>query len=62
MRNVSNNADMPQYLKFVYEGDPLYDMINEWDQAFSLDGDICQNPKQEKQMILQRARMKGKDK
>ncbi len=62
MRSVSNNADMPQYLKFVYEGDPLYDMINEWDQAFSLDGDICQNPKKEKQMILQRARKKGKGK
>lgn len=60
MRSISRNADMPQYIKFIYENDPLYDVIKQWDEAFSLDGNICNNPQKVKQMILQRAKMKGK--
>ena len=60
MRKVSNNADMPQYIKFIYENDPLYDVITKWDEAFSLDGNLCENPTKTKQLILQNAMMKGR--
>ena len=60
MRSISKNADMPQYIKFIYENDPLYDVIKEWDEAFSLDCNLCDNPAKTKQLILQRARMKGR--
>ena len=36
----------------VYENDPLYDVIREWDEAFSLDGNLCENPTKQKQAIL----------
>jgi ASC-1-like (ASCH) protein/predicted transcriptional regulator len=61
MRKVSNNADMPQYIKFIYENDPLYDVITKWDEAFSLDGNLCESPAKTKQLILQKAIMKGKN-
>lgn len=61
MRSISKNADMPQYIKFIYDNDPLYDVIKKWDKAFSLDGDLCNNPVKTKQMILQNARMKGRN-
>lgn len=60
MRSTSKNVDMPQYVKYIYENDPLYDLINEWDEAFSLDGNLCENPTKAKQMILTKARMKGR--
>lgn len=60
MRSISINADMPQYIKFIYENDPLYSVIKEWDEAFSLDGSLCDNPSKTKQAILQRAKMKGR--
>ena len=60
MRKISNNADMPQYIKFIYENDPLYDVITKWDEAFSLDGNLCENPTKTKQLILQKAMMKGR--
>ena len=60
MRSISKNADMPQYIKFIYDNDPLYEVIKEWDEAFSLDGNLCDNPSKTKQMILQKAKMKGK--
>ena len=60
MRSISKNADMPQCIKFIYDNDPLYEVIKEWDEAFSLDGNLCDNPSKTKQMILQKARMKGK--
>ena len=55
---IINN--MPQYIKFIYDNDPLYEVIKEWDEAFSLDGNLCDNPSKTKQMILQKARMKGR--
>ena len=60
MRCISENADMPQYIKFIYDNDPLYEVIKKWDEAFSLDGNLCDNPSKAKQMILQKARMKGR--
>lgn len=60
MRKISNNADMPQYIKYIYEDDPLYDVITKWDEAFSLDGNLCKNPVKTRQLILQKAMMKGK--
>ena len=60
MRSISKNADMPQYIKFIYDNDPLYEVIKKWDEAFSLDGNLCDNPSKAKQMILQKARMKGR--
>lgn len=60
MRSVSNNADMPQYIKLIYDNDPLYNVIKEWDEAFSLDGTLCENPNKTKQMILQRTKKKGR--
>lgn len=61
MRSISKNADMPQYIKFIYDNDPLYEVIKQWDKAFSLDGNLCDNPAKTKQMILQKARMKGRN-
>lgn len=61
MRSISKNADMPQYIKFIYDNDPLYGVIKKWDEAFSLDGNLCKNPAKTKQMILQNARMKGRN-
>lgn len=60
MRMISKNADMPQYIKYIYENDPLYNVIKEWDNAFSLDGSLCDNPEKTKKIILQKAKMKGR--
>lgn len=60
MRSISRNVNMPQYIKFIYENDPLYVVIEEWDKAFSLDGNLCDNPAKVKQTILKKARMKAK--
>lgn len=60
IRSISRNADMPQYIKFIYDNDTLYEVIREWDEAFSLDGNLCDKPSKTKQVILQKARMKGR--
>ena len=60
MRSISNEVDMPQYVKYIYEDDPLYYAITEWDKAFSLDGNLCSNPTKAKQIILQNAKAKGR--
>jgi len=60
MRSISKNVDMPQYVKYIYENDPLYSLINEWDESFSLDGNLCENPVKAKKMILMKAKMKGR--
>lgn len=54
MRKVSSNADMPQYIKFIYENDPLYDVITKWDEAFSLDGNLCKNTAKTKQLFYKK--------
>lgn len=40
------------FVKFIYDNDTLYEVIREWNEAFSLDGNICDNPNKTKQMIL----------
>ena len=54
MRKIDPNINLPQYYSYIYEGNPLYDVIREWDEAFSLDGNLCKNPTKQKQLILQR--------
>lgn len=61
MRSVNSQVELPQYMKFIYDNDPLYDVITKWDKAFNLNGDLCLNPAKKKQMILQEARMKGRN-
>ena len=60
MRSISKNAALPQYIKFIYYNDPLCEVIKKQDEAFNLDGNLCDNPGKAKQMILQKARMKGR--
>ena len=52
MRKINPNVQLPQYYSYIYENDPLYQVIKEWDNAFSLDGNLCENPAREKQFIL----------
>lgn len=40
------------FISIVYKNNPLYDVITEWDKAFSLDGELCENPKLERKRIL----------
>lgn len=60
MRKVNPNLQLPQYYSYIYENDPLYQVIKDWDSAFSLDGNLCANPKHEKNLILQRAKERGR--
>lgn len=62
MRKINPNADMPQYIKYIYENDPLYEVITKWDKAFSLDGEVSSNPIADKQKILLDARMIAREK
>lgn len=48
MRKVSYNADMPQYIKFLFENDTMY-VITKWNNAFSLDVNLCTSPTKTKQ-------------
>lgn len=52
MRRIDPNINLPQYYSYIYENDPLYDVIREWVEAFSLDGNLCENPTKQKQAIL----------
>lgn len=56
MRSINSKVKMPQYYSYIYSNDPLYNTIKEWDEAFSLDGNLCKNPDREKKLILQRNR------
>ena len=58
MRKLIKNVDMPQYIKYIYENDPLYDLIKQWDEAFSLDGHLCKDSAKAKQLILQNTNTK----
>ena len=48
MKSISKNTNMPQYIKYIYDNDPLYEVIKEWDERFSLDGNLCNNPNKTK--------------
>lgn len=53
MSSISKSFNISQYINYIYNDNPLYDVIKEWDEAFSLDGsEIC--PEETEQMILQR--------
>ena len=60
MRKINPSVQLPQYYSYIYENDPLYQVIKEWDNAFSLDGNLCENPAREKQFILKRAKERGR--
>lgn len=60
MRKINPNVQLPQYYSYIYENDPLYQVIKEWDNVFSLDGNLCENHAREKQLILQRAKEGGR--
>ena len=60
MRKIDPNIQFSQYYSYIDEKSPLYQVIKEWDKAFSLDGNLCKNPYQVKKLILQNARKRGK--
>ncbi len=63
IRGVCGQVDMPQYLKIVYENDPLYNLIIEWDKTFSLDGHaLPNNPETQKKLLLQQSKKNGGEK
>lgn len=57
IRRISNikwyEANWSQYYSYIYENNPLYDVIREWDEAFSLDGNLCENPTKQKQAFYE---------
>lgn len=44
------------FISIIYANNPLYSVIKEWDKAFSLDGDLCNNPNLERKRILSKKR------
>ena len=60
MRKINPNVQLPQYYSYIYENDPLYQVIKELDNAFSLDVNLCENPARYKKFILQRAKERGR--
>lgn len=58
MRKIDSNIRLPQYYSYIYENHPLYDVINNWDQAFHLGGNVCHNSKRKKQCILKEGILK----
>lgn len=62
IRRINKNIDMPQYTKTIYEDDPLYKLITEWDKAYSLDGNGVSYSKYEKVKILNKIREKNNEK
>lgn len=62
MRKIDSNIQLPQYYSYIYESNPLYQVIKEWDEAFSLDGNLCENSQQRKRMILNNVKEKGRRK
>lgn len=60
MRSISNSVTMPQYIKYIYEDNPLYEVIIEWEQNFSSNNNKnIIAPVKIKQMILNKAKLKG---
>ena len=60
MRKIDPNIQFSQYYSYIDEKSPLYQVIKEWDKAFSLDGNLCKNPYKVKKLILQNAKKRGK--
>lgn len=56
MRKINPNIQLPQYYSYIYEGNPLYQVIKEWDKTFSLDGEVSKTPNKDKAKILCKGR------
>lgn len=54
IRRVNPHIELPNYFTYIFENDPLYGVIREWDQSFSPNGELVENSAQQKRMILQR--------
>lgn len=57
LRRVKPSIQLPQYYSYIYEGDPLYNLILEWDKAYAIDGQPKEDPKSIQRMTMKR---KGK--
>ena len=55
MRRITPDISMPQYFSFISEDHSLYGVITDWDEAFSLDGNVCDEPWREKDRIIKKA-------
>ena len=56
LRRINPNVSLPQYYAYIYEDNPLYGLITEWDKTYSLDGE----PKQSPDKVLSMLRKKTK--
>lgn len=55
IRTIDDKVKMPNYIDRIYEDNPLYNLIKEWDKTFSLDGSgYCKNIQEEKNKILKK--------
>ena len=43
LRNVNPKIKLPQYYSYIYDEDPVYQLIEDWDRKYSLDGQIRQD-------------------
>lgn len=54
INNICKDFKMKHSIEYINSNDPLYYLIKEWDEAFSLDGKLCDNPKEMSSLILRR--------
>lgn len=62
MRRVDPNIELSKYYTYIPEPEPLYDVIREWDQSFSSNGNLCKDFAQQKRRILQRGIERARNK
>lgn len=56
IRNINKNYRIPaDALRFIYDNDPLYNIIKKWDEYFSLDGKKYNNKIKEEQKIIKKS-------
>lgn len=41
MRKIKPDVHLAQYYTYIYENNPLYSVIKEWDKKFSMDDKVC---------------------
>ncbi len=51
LRRIDPNVSLPQYYSYIYEDNPLYELITEWDKAYSLDGTLKSNLTKVKELL-----------
>lgn len=54
MINFLGDVKMPKYIKELTKDQPLYELIKKWDEAFSLDGNLCSDSLSAKKYILKK--------